>query len=265
MLGSILAAGGNLIGGILGSRDKAKDRSMQKEFAQHGIRWKVEDAKAAGLHPLAALGAQVSSYAPVSVGSPGLGEGLAAAGQDVSRAINATRSSGERVDAYTKSLRDLSLQKMGLENQLLASQIAKINQAGTPPALPGAGDRYLIDGQGNSPLVESSELKRTVSAPGAGSQEPGAIPDVGYARTPSGFAPVMSKDVKDRLEEDWIGSLLWNIRNRLAPTVGNNRNRPGAEIGADEYWSYSPMAKEDRITKRHRGPIGMGRYSYRRR
>lgn len=30
--------------------------AIQREFAQQGIRWKVEDAKAAGLHPLYALG-----------------------------------------------------------------------------------------------------------------------------------------------------------------------------------------------------------------
>ena len=40
----------------------------QKEFAQNGIRWKVEDAKAAGIHPLFALGAQGATFSPISVG-----------------------------------------------------------------------------------------------------------------------------------------------------------------------------------------------------
>lgn len=31
---------------------------LQREFAKHGVRWRVEDAAAAGLHPLAALGMQ---------------------------------------------------------------------------------------------------------------------------------------------------------------------------------------------------------------
>lgn len=261
MLPALIAAGGNIIGGILGESSKNKDRALSKEFAQQGIRWKVEDAKAAGIHPLAALGAQTTSYsAPVGAG---LAEGFAGAGQDVSRAINATRTPGARIDAYEKTLRDLNLQKMGLENQLLASQIAKINQAGTPPALPGSGDRYLIDGQGNSPLVESSELKRTFSAPGAGSQEPGAIPDLGYARTATGFAPVMSKDVKDRLEEDRIGSLLWSIRNRLGPTFGDH-NAPAMDPGADHYWAYNTLRQEYQLNKKHRGRIGRGRYDYRR-
>lgn len=39
----------------------------QKEFAQNSIQWKVDDAKKAGLHPLAAIGAQSSYYTPSAV------------------------------------------------------------------------------------------------------------------------------------------------------------------------------------------------------
>jgi uncharacterized protein YnzC (UPF0291/DUF896 family) len=56
---------GSLIGGIVNAgaqRDtNAANVAMQKEFAQKGIQWKVNDAKAAGVHPLAALGAQTHS------------------------------------------------------------------------------------------------------------------------------------------------------------------------------------------------------------
>lgn len=252
MLAEAIAAGSSIIGGILGGKEKDKDRKLSKEFAQQGIRWKVEDAKAAGLHPLAALGAQTTSYAPVSAGSSDLGSGLAQAGQDISRGINATRTAGERVDAYTKTVRDLDITNRGLQNELLASQIAKINQAGTPPALPGATDRYLIEGQGNSPLVSTNEQQRIVSAPGAGSQEPAAINEVGYARTPTGYAPVMSKDVKDRLEEDLIGMIMWNVRNRLAPTLGNH-NAPAMQLGPKEHWTYHPGMQEYRRSTPRRG------------
>ena len=44
------------------------DRDMQRQFAKHGIRWKVQDAKAAGIHPLAALGVSPSQAAPTAVG-----------------------------------------------------------------------------------------------------------------------------------------------------------------------------------------------------
>lgn len=55
------SAGLNLLGGYLGSKSASdanqSNAELQREFAQHGIRWKVADAKAAGIHPLAALGA----------------------------------------------------------------------------------------------------------------------------------------------------------------------------------------------------------------
>lgn len=40
------------------------DYARQKEFAQNSIQWRVADAKAAGLHPLYALGGAGSSYQP---------------------------------------------------------------------------------------------------------------------------------------------------------------------------------------------------------
>ena len=42
---------------------------MQKEFAKNSIQWRAADARAAGLHPLAALGINPSSATPVHVGS----------------------------------------------------------------------------------------------------------------------------------------------------------------------------------------------------
>ena len=52
----------------------------QKEFAQHGIRWKVKDAQEAGIHPLAAIGANTQSFAPVSVGDQTAGDRAMAKG-----------------------------------------------------------------------------------------------------------------------------------------------------------------------------------------
>ena len=53
----------------------AKNAALQREFAQSGIQWKVADAKKAGLHPLAALGAQTASASPsYQAGDPGAAE-----------------------------------------------------------------------------------------------------------------------------------------------------------------------------------------------
>lgn len=264
MLGSLLAAGSSILGGIMGNNAANKDRAMQKEFAKSGIQWKVEDAKKAGIHPLAALGAQTTSFAPVSVGGPSIASGLASAGQDISRAIDTTRDSSTRLDAYTKTVQDLNIQRLGLENQLLGSQIAKINQTGPRPPMPGT-DRFLIDGQANSPLVQNKALERVAPALGQPSTEPGAVTDMGFARTATdGWAPVFSKDFQDRTEEDLIGSLAWNIRNRLMPSVTSGGYNPpgGVELAPGESWYYDPMRQEYRKARR-RAPKTFGRYHYR--
>ena len=106
LFGSIGSAIGGIasgIGSIIGAGQSAANAEAinqanyehQKEFAQNGIRWKVADAKAAGLHPLAALGAQTSSYTPSAVvgDSPDFSF-LRDIGQDVGRAIDAKRMSG---------------------------------------------------------------------------------------------------------------------------------------------------------------------------
>lgn len=109
-----------------------QNMSMQKEFAQHGIRWKVEDAKEAGVHPLYALGANTIAFNPIQTGSSS-NDYLATMGQDISRAVHATRTAGERDEAINATANALKLQNMELQNQLLGAQIAKLQQTPNPP------------------------------------------------------------------------------------------------------------------------------------
>lgn len=71
-LPAAIAAGGALLGGAIGSKSNQKiadqNARLQKEFAQEGISWKVKDAKAAGIHPLYALGASTNAYSPSFIG-----------------------------------------------------------------------------------------------------------------------------------------------------------------------------------------------------
>lgn len=254
MMEAALQAGGNFVSSIAGKifGDKAADKQyrQQKEFAQNGIQWKVADAKEAGIHPLYALGANTTSYAPVSVGNTNPLAGLAEAGQNLGRAIDATRPASSKLDAYTQTAQQLSLTRMGLENELLASQIATARQGSNPP-LPTAGDRMLIDGQGNSPLVKTSPMARQTSSAGAPSQEAGAVSEMGYLRTPTGWAPVMSKDAKDRTEDDLGAELAWSLRNRILPSVGSSHQPPAdVKLQADEVWKWNPVKQEYYISKR---------------
>lgn len=153
MLGELISAGASLLGGLFGNQQRAEGQNreieLQKEFAQNGVRWKVEDAARAGVHPLAALGATGASYSPVGLGENDTAASLSAAGQDFGRAIESTRTAPERMSAYNSKVEALTLDRMGLENTLLRAQILGATQPRNPP-FPVAGSDTPMPGQGNS-------------------------------------------------------------------------------------------------------------------
>lgn len=159
MLGSLISAGADLIGGLLGkkSADSAnKDNyKHQKEFAQNSVQWRSEDAKKAGVSPLFALGMSPMSYSPSSVGDSSMSSAMSSMGQNLGRAVSATTGPQGRYDA---TIQALTLKRMGLENDLLASQINQINQPGNPP---GIGSSHLIAGQGDVPTIDITPPTRT--------------------------------------------------------------------------------------------------------
>lgn len=246
VLGPLISAGANILGGIFGSssasKQQARQMDLQVDMAKKGIQWRVQDAKKAGIHPLAALGAQTMQFSPVGISGNDFGAGVAAAGQDIGRAIDSTRSGTQRVEAVQKTMNDLTIQRMGLENELLAQQIARVRQPGSGPAMPSAPNRYLIDGQGESlrgPLVSDQMMSRTVADPANKFQEPGAVVDIGHARTrDGGLAPVYSVDVKQRLEDDPIGMLNWNWRNRLTQGWGDQIPSGPYKAPPGQHWEY---------------------------
>lgn len=238
MLGSILSAAASIGSSLLGKSQADKNAKLQKQFAQEGVQWKVADAKKAGIHPLYALGAQTHSFTPSGVGdwTAGIGQ----AGQDIGRAIDATQSTSQRADSFTRQYQTLQLQNMGLQNEMLASRIATIKQAGHPP--PAPGDQYMLDGQVQSG-VKTNPLKIESSAPGNKTQEASTVHELGFMRgLGDTYSPVKSKDATDRLEDDHIGNFIWSLRNRVLPSIGINQNPPNLPVpkGYDA-WAYNPI------------------------
>lgn len=150
----LLGAGLNFLGNM-GSNNANKamaeqNLNFQRDAARNGIKWKVEDAREAGIAPLAALGAQTFNPTPVSLNSTwdsSVGTGIAKAGADISSSLTKTRTPQQKMDAFTKTTQDLQLTRMGLENELLASQIRKNMPTGISPPGPNANPRTLVDGQ----------------------------------------------------------------------------------------------------------------------
>lgn len=97
-----------------------ENMALQKEFAQSGVQWKVADAQKAGIHPLAALGANTTSFSPVSVGSTDYGS----MGQDLGRAVKAAMSNSDREEETKREANKLALDKAGLENDILRTELA---------------------------------------------------------------------------------------------------------------------------------------------
>lgn len=247
MIGKLIAAGASLLGGMLGNKaqEKAQRQNMaheaamrkkeydqQKEFAQSGIQWKVQDADKAGVHPLYALGANTVSYAPQSIGSTQLqpeGFGYVAdAGQHLGRAISSTTSKPGQVDGFTRAVQALQLDGLGLDNDIkradLASKIATTQQ-GSMPGIPGVATRWLLEGQPGGEIDYSR--KQSPAEPGAPFQTAGAAPDVMFTKTNTGgYAPVMPENVQEAYENDMIGRWQWMLRNRIVPGWGQYPNIP---------------------------------------
>lgn len=210
MLGSILGAIGGVASSLFGKSQADKNIKMQKEFAQHGIRWKVEDAKAAGLHPLAALGAQTHSFSPIQVG-----DSWAQAGQDFGRAIDKTRTHPERSES-NGVLGKLAVERAQLENdvlrqQLVNSKLATVNQGGPQPAMPVAG----TGGQGDADkYIKVEPHKITATDPRIGSgQTPGVIQDITWSKAPNGrYYPMPSHAAKELMEDNFVPQTMHSLR-----------------------------------------------------
>jgi len=142
MLPAIIGAGASLLGGLLSNKANEKanaqaqenalrQEALQKEFAQSGIQWKVGDAKAAGIHPLYALGANTVSYSPSTVGAtPNNFDFLGDVGQNVGRAIQATQSNPARIQALQLTAAQLQNEGLKLDNDLKREVAAMAKERG---------------------------------------------------------------------------------------------------------------------------------------
>lgn len=219
MLGSIIGAVSSIAGGLLGARSaenakdanvamSAADREQQERFAKEGVRWRVDDAKAAGISPLVALGMSPVNYSPTAVGinpDNSLGAGLANAGQNIGRAIDSTRTQGERDDAlYKLSLERGSLQNDLLRMQLAASQQALLTQGGGTPAMPGS--KNVLD---EITFTRAGDRSTTAAR---------AKPAVTEFINKDGSVTIWpSKDAKEAIEDNVVYEAEHIGRNRLFP------------------------------------------------
>lgn len=228
--------------------------AKQEEFAKMGIRWRVEDAKAAGLHPLAAIGAAGASYSPtalVGTGEPAPGSRArgpdwqdfgSRMGQDISRAYMAAQPpEAKLLTAFELSRQAQQLEAGGLNNDLLKLQILKatndIATRGLPANAGFTNSGYSGSGVGpiGSPMmgpygpfesqpspVGTSQLGQPQTAGGP----PG--PERRFMSVDGRLGSVAAYPSKD-LNIDEItspGAFGWLLRNKMLPYVDPSFGRP---------------------------------------
>lgn len=138
---------------VFAREQQTENARLQKEFAQMGLRWKVADAQAAGVHPLLAMGASGAAFAPnpvVMQDTSDAGSSFQKMGQNLSRAIAAQETADQRQDRELQRGLVLAQTRKADEEanyaHARALEIASPGQVG--PAMPsGAGNAVISPAQ----------------------------------------------------------------------------------------------------------------------
>lgn len=263
--GAAIGAAGSLVGGQMNRRAygdaAASSARYQREFAKKGLQWRVADAKAAGISPLAALGFSGANFTPMGADSS-MGDAVANMGQNVGRAVSAMQTADER--QFGQEMRAEQLKEARLRNSILEHQVTTIRGNGTGEGVnqpPFPGSSYKVPGQTQSGLVETQPLKRTAVNPDAPHQMPGSVGSVGWEYIGEGmYAPIQAPEQK-QATEDSPSEMAWFWRNNVLPTLGRRKDPPpfkssgfdGEWVWNSEMQAYAPATKWDvPFTRRHK-------------
>lgn len=140
-ISALIGAGSSLLGGIF-NRSSAEQMQQQNlaqqvAFAQNRIQWTVEDAKKAGINPIAALGNATQSYSNIA-GDSSMGDAIEKMGQNLMRARAAGTESESKLDQLNAKLIEAKIRNVDadtLEKTASASDRVRAVQPGDPPGV----------------------------------------------------------------------------------------------------------------------------------
>lgn len=216
---------------------------FQKNAAQMGVRWRTEDAKAAGIHPLYAIGAPSFNPSPINVGptisgdqerGPDYGGAFARMGQGLERAYMATRTKEERqMTIEDIILREQNLERSALSNDLIRAQIASIvsrtqrDQVGPPFPTPVTAATNQAEIKPNEITSSQGDVPHAAAGPVAPQLQWRQAPDGSVYGTP-----------EKNLQMDDMGSPGW------LPFMYRNHILPFAReyLGVDNQYAAPPRS-----------------------
>jgi hypothetical protein len=123
---------GDVVGGLLGSsaqkRSDKANLAFANELNRNKIRWTVDDAKAAGIHPLAALGSPVAGSWAQHTSSPNthVAEGISRAGRGYQAYRDRQSAQQMAQDRFNLEKRETE-SRIALNNATAASRVMSAN------------------------------------------------------------------------------------------------------------------------------------------
>lgn len=241
--GSAISAAGSLLGGAIGSKTSNwpnfwadKNFRFQKNYARNGITWRVNDAKQAGIHPLAALGAASPGFSPVSGSGEfpnlAMGDAVQNMGQDIGRAVRGMANAEER-ELGLKLAREQVKQaeiETAMAQYQLNNQITGGNSQPNPPhPYVGPWANPLSESLGTTDHSRMSVIQpERLSSPSPKKldQESGSHPSVKWQNQGDGLYPVMSNSYKQSSEDSFIQEAPWYYENFIKPITGTGGPKP---------------------------------------
>lgn len=210
-IGQAIGIGSTLYDMTKGSGTSSSS-SWSKNLAMNQLQYRVADAKAAGLHPLAALG-----ISPQPSSSAYVGDRMSQMGQNLGRLTSLIETQSEKKHrALENRILELQGDRLELENKGLIK-----------------GQQDQIDG------IQLMPSKITKSPVGQPHVTRGVKPMYDFDITLDNYAyPVYSQDIADAVESDWSANFELAMKKIL---VRFHIMTPRQKVRRQEYREYQKM------------------------
>ena len=215
------------IGAILGHDSERKNRNLQEDFAKKGIGWRVADAKQAGLHPLAALGASTSQPAAIPAGQSPIRGSVGLFRQKAKADIEKTKAETQMIRS---KISPASPPAPGINPQLNLQRQNKPGFIGRIPMFahamgPGNNVAQVVPNPELSEVYESSIVDKMFNNFVRGKMF--ASGNYGSTRPPLGY-------LKPNHYWHTTDGILWEQRSRSSRRVARNMPSPVARRPKDQ-------------------------------
>lgn len=230
-----IPAAANFLSGMLNrdSQEKQMEENtrLQREFAQKGIQWRVEDAQKAGVSPLYALGGAGATYSPNPITVNPMAEAVRDMGQNVGQAI-AARKTPEQLMAERLEL-EAAAQRVKTDAALEAKyrSDAAVNAQRMQSTMGGVGGTVQVGSLGNpvpsdsrnSGWVDLKPMEQDIRA--SSDSSAGAAVNPAWSRVevaPGKFMWMPTERVNQQVQDL---PLLFQIMS-VMKNIGDNPNKP---------------------------------------